>query len=299
MGWNGSGIEKVEVESSTSTYRFNYKALVAGLVVVLGGAIAAWVMMGEKSEKIEKGEKVKPSQIAEVKPQIVTNAAEEVRKPKAYSEMSREEKLKYYEDKYGENIPKGLRTHVYYLKNPPRKTFRPKMQYEYLRHSSERAVASLLLTEPGEYFLQCPRYSSAFDNDFMSALIDPITASDDDAEEVRRTKDEVERLKQDIARICKEEGKRPHEVMNEQAAMMYELGRYKQELTAEIDKLYKSEEFTDEDVAAYCDAADKMLERKGLPKMAHRSLTSRSLYLKRQAARKARMSNNNEKQGGQ
>ena len=42
------------------------------------------------------------------------------KKKKKYNEMSNEEKLKYYRDKYGENIPSNLKPIVYYLENPPK-----------------------------------------------------------------------------------------------------------------------------------------------------------------------------------
>jgi len=92
MAWNGSDTEKAKVRgegeqrrgkfrSSTSTHHFNYKALVAGLIVVIGGGLAAWMMMrGERGETADDGGRgaTRPTAIAEVKPAVVTNAVKEV-----------------------------------------------------------------------------------------------------------------------------------------------------------------------------------------------------------------------------
>jgi len=85
MAWNGSDSEKVKVEGqgqqrngkflpSTSTRNFNYKALCAGLIVILVGGLAAWLMLGRARTE----ETVKPARIAVVAPHLSTNATKEI-----------------------------------------------------------------------------------------------------------------------------------------------------------------------------------------------------------------------------
>jgi len=77
--------ERSTVDSSSSPLDPKLKhGIIAGLVVVIGGAIAAWVMMEVRGLDDEDGEDSKPSLIAEVKPQIATNAVEETPKAKAF-----------------------------------------------------------------------------------------------------------------------------------------------------------------------------------------------------------------------
>ena len=126
---------------------------------------------------------------------------------------------------------------MYFLENPPQKTFRIQGDTPYLRHPSERHIAGLVLKEPGTFFVMKPEYGEAFDKDFVNALVDKIEVNDDDPEDVRRMKEEVELVKKEIAAVCRKEGKTPSEVMNEQAAAMFELGRYQRDLEAELDEI--------------------------------------------------------------
>lgn len=127
--------ERSTVDSSSSPLDPKLKhGIIAGLVVVIGGAIAAWVMMEVRGLDDEDGEDSKPSLIAEVKPQIATNAVEETPKAKRYKDLTRDEKLKYYQDKYDDSLPENFKPIVYYLKNPPqRKLYASKTPQSHLQ----------------------------------------------------------------------------------------------------------------------------------------------------------------------
>lgn len=285
MGWNGSGIEKVEVESSTSTSRFNYKALVAGLVVVIGGAIAAWVMLGgEKGEKGENGEKVRPSQIAEVAPQIVTNASADVEGPEEKL-TNREKQIKWYRDKYGDNVPENMKPALYFLEHPPKRTFHPpKTRASIFKHRSERDIASLLLAKPGAVFIRQPQYGDRFDQDFAQSMLDKIEIAEDDPEDVRELKQAVADTKKELAARLKD-GEVPSQIMTDTAKDLYELGKYRRGLEEEVARVRKDANVSNEEVADYVNAANKILEEKGLPPLKMPNMMIRSALI-RQAERK-------------
>lgn len=98
--------------------------------------------------------------------------------------------------------------------------------------------------------------------------------------------------KKEIVEICRAEGKKPNEVLNEHAKTMYELGRYKALLREQLNEIRTNPDMSDDDVKDAFAAANKMLEQKGLPKVAVPKLTRRSLQLQRRLERKARKSDN-------
>ena len=193
-------------------------------------------------------------------------------------------------DKFGDNIPESLKATVYFLEHPPQKGFKVRSNTDFLRHSSERMLAGVALVEPGTYFVVKPEFGESFDQDFLNALVDKIDINDDDSEETVAVKRGVADLKKEIAEICKREGKKPSEVMNEHAAAMCELGRYQRDLENELDRIHANEEYSDKDVEDFCTAANELLKSKGLPPMQHLDLTRRSFMIKslqKMAERKA------------
>ena len=299
MAWNGSnsaarGPQTAEARPRSAVSNNNNRSLLRGVcaaIAVAIGAGAAWWLLSRNGEAPTEPAKEVPAtkQIAEVQPSPPPNEKAE-KSPEEKPLTEREKRLKYYKDKYGDNIPENLKPVVYFLEHPPQKTFKVQGDTPYLRHPSERHIAGLVLKEPGTLFVMKPEYGESFDKDFINALVDKIEIYDNDPEDVRRVKQDVELAKKEIAAICRKEGKTPSEVMNEQAAAMFELGRYQRDLETELDKIYDSPELTDAEVDDFCRAANKLLEGKGLAPLALPDMSRRSVrlaYNERVAARKA------------
>ena len=227
--------------------------------------------------------------IAEVKPAAAPTPATKAQDDgKKLSRRERE--LKEIRDKFGDNIPESLKATVYFLEHPPQQTFRVRSRASFLRHPSERQIEGVALAEPGSFFVVKPEFGESFDQDFMTAMLDKIEINDDDSEETKAIKEGVSAVKKEIAEICKREGKKPSEVMNEHAAAMYELGRFQRDLEEELDRIHANEEYSDKDVEDFCEAANRLLKAKGLAPIPHLDLTRRSFRIKsmqRMAERKA------------
>ena len=305
MSWNGSNQSKTAAsrpggqslaaksENSGLTY-----FLIFIIVVAVAAVAAYFALRGNRGGQSPRGEpESSRGKIAEVAP--ATNRAESAAKPPEEKPLSkREQRLKYYRDKYGDNIPENLKPVVYFLEHPPQKTFKVEGDTPYLRHPSERHIAGLVLVEPGTFFVMKPEYGEAFDKDFLNALMDKIEIYDDDPEDVKRVKEEVELAKKEISATCRREGKVPSEIMNEQAAAMFELGRYQRDLEEELDKIYDNPDLQDAEVDDFFKAANKLLESKGLAQLQLPDLSRRSVrlaYNKRVAARKAAQKQEEEK----
>ena len=295
MAWNGSNGKNTNGTSaakrpvggarkSPSIMRGVFAALA---VVVL--AAGAWWWFGGREATTSPVEKSAKTKAVQSKPRPVTPAPEAKPKPLT-KEEKRVAQLQEIRDKFGDNIPESLKATVYFLEHPPQKGFKVRSNADFLRHTSERMIAGVALVEPGTYFVIKPEFGESFDQDFLNALIDKIDINDDDSEETIAVKQGVSDLKKEIADICKREGKKPSEVMNEHAATMYELGRYQRDLEDELDRIHANEEYSDKDVEDFCTAANELLKSKGLPPMQHLDLTRRSFRIKslqKMAERKA------------
>ena len=295
MAWNGSdttgSVPVKPARTKPAASGSVPKVLLAvAVVAALCAAVVVYFLLHDSGKPVPKApEKPSGGKIAEVAP-AVTNRVESVKPPEEKPLSTREKRLKYYRDKYGNNIPDNLKPVVYFLEHPPQKTFKVEGDTPYLRHPSERHIAGLILVEPGTLFVMKPEYGEAFDKDFLNALMDKIEIYDDDPEDVKRVKEEVELVKKEISAICRKEGKIPSEIMNEQAAAMFELGRYQRDLEAELDKIYDSANLSDDEVNDFFKAANKLLESKGLAPLALPDMSKRSMrlaYNERVAARKA------------
>ena len=221
---------------------------------------------------------------------IKSKPSEVKSKPSEVQLTKRERDLKQIRDLYGDDIPENLKPVVYFLEHPPKQVFKVKSTLSYFRHPSERQIAGVAFAEPGSYFVVKPEFDEAFNKDFINALVDKIEVNDDDSEDVKAGKAAMTDLKKEIADICRKEGKTPSEVMNEHASSMFELGRYQRDLEKEIERIHTNPDYTDSDVEDFCNAANKLLESKGLPSMPFPDLTRRSIHIlraQRQAEKRA------------
>ncbi len=264
--------------------------LAVAIVLALGGGLLWWFAGREVAVPKDVGPK-KPGALAkEVTPVVAPKPEAKEQKPLT-PEEERAARLKRIYDKYGtNNIPDNLKAVVYFLKHPPQRTFKAQGTHQYFRHPSERQIARVLFTEPGTYFVMKPEFGEAFNRDFANALVDKIEINDDDTDDVREAKETMKAVKKEIAELCGKEGKKPSEVMNEQAAAMYELGKYQRNLETELDRIHANPDLTDQDVEDFCKAANELLAAKGLPQMPLPNLARRSIQLKhaqRRAERKA------------
>lgn len=287
-GWNGSGMRgnSTPVKPKVAAKKPSpVRGIVAGLVVVVAviGCYFAFFSGSEKpqEEVVEK----RPTKIKQVTPAAAPTNSAPVKKELTDEEKRQKEIARLEKIFEGREMPKGIKTRIYYLKNPPKSTYVVKVPHDYLEHHSERAIAGLVLAEPGTEFLDCPTYDARFNQDFQNSIIDKIVIKEDDSEEVRNVKQSVIDAKKEIVRICKEEGKKPNEVMNEYGKMMYDLGKFDKELRRELNEKRNDPSVSDEDLKDFFRAANKMREQRGLKPVSVPSFGYRGMMLSRRAER--------------
>ena len=253
----------------------------AAAVVAVVVAVALWLAQSNETEVAEEEPTGKPVQIAEVAPAAPQQPAAVPDKPKAYKDLPREEKLARIRAKYGDNIPENLKATVYFLENPPQRTFHPaKSKNDIFTYRSERIIASLLQAEPGDYMVQRRTYDERFDKDFAEALQTPIAFSSDDTAEQRSLKEAVSATKDELRELM-EQGKTPSQVLNEVTDNLYELGKYRRDLQMHLAEFKKNENYSDQDIADFVTVANDMLQQKGAKPIPMPNFTLRQLSLKR------------------
>ena len=136
------------------------------------------------------------------------------------------------------------------------------------KNDAEEHISWLLTMKIGNPVIGNYTYGDAFRKSFAESLKKPteVLESDDSA---------TRELKKLVSETCEElrqrqaAGEDVAAIMNETLDEFRRLGRYRHELQMELSKITNdSETYTEEDVEDFTEAANKLLEREGLPPLA-------------------------------
>lgn len=285
MGWNGSsgfGSSQIKAQNKKVSHKKRVRfGIVAGLILIL---IIVTLFMLFTKQDVQHNEdsqtKITTAQIPEVKPSISSSI--KVEKKKEINEMTDEERLMYYKEKYGDNPPDNLKTIIHYLKHPPKTNFSMKpSKFAIFKHPSERAIAGFISVVPGSFVVRPQTFDASFDKDFAESMFDKIEILETDTEEQRILKEAVIATKKELADRAKN-GENPSEILTEYAQQLYDLGQYRVNLQQEIIKTTQDINASDADVEDIVAAANKLLSDKGLQPIRMPNLAARQLNLERQ-----------------
>ena len=154
------------------------------------------------------------------------------------------------------------------------------------KHPVENEIAALIMAQPGEPLVGEPDYD-ALKRDFVNALIDKIEMDEEDSELDKELKQNVEDLKKDLAERVKN-GEDIVEIFKEARRELRMSADYKQNLNDVVLEQLYDPDISDEDLATTMQAANKMLEDKGIEPISEtRFLKVRKRMLRAQARRDA------------
>ncbi len=259
------------------------------IAVVVGVIIAAWVAKSREGSRILDEARTTGGdrrQIAEAKPSLPPRPAQVEKRREPTKEEKRLAEIRRYEERYGTNMPPGIKARVYFLKNPPEKVYRIQNRHSYLRHPAERQIASLLEVEPGAFMLDRLEFGESFNRDFLVAALDGTKPLPDDDEETCAVKEAVAETIRDMAAVQKAEGKLPNEILNEHAEILYELGRFEKDLEDELLNAKNDPEKSDDEVRDLFAAANMLRKKRGLPEWKVPDFSKRSIRLHRKLMKK-------------
>ena len=262
--------------------------VLSAVFVLLAGVGLWWWLGGVRGEPALPPEKPKSAAMPkEVKPAAPRPGAAEPAATNAppTKDEKRAAQLKAIRDRYGDNIPDNLKPVVYFLENPPQRTFHPaRTKTGIFKRRCEREIAAMVMAEPGTWFMRRPTFNERFDEDFRASLGEKIEFEEGDTDEQRALKQAVIETKAELAERMKA-GESPSAAMNAFAGSMYELGQYRRNLQEELGKIKRDARYSDQDVQDFVNAANKMLEEKGAQPIPMPKMVFRQVSLKRAAAK--------------
>lgn len=296
MAWNGSTGRGERPQSKPRQPKKRPQGLlvaVCGLVVLAGVCVVAWVMSGgekptQKADGPSKVKKTTPVVSSNTKPAkpVAQEESPGVRTNR-WGEVVKRQKPETYVDERGILRYKkgnGRVPNPDDFKNPTRISTRGNM-HEF-KHPVENEIAVLIMAQPGEMIVGEPDYSN-MKQDFVNALIDKIEIDEDDSEMDRELKQNVEELKKELAERVKN-GEDLVEIFKEARRELRMSADYKQNLNDVILEQLYDPSISDDELATAMQAANKMLEAKGIEPIAEtRFLKVRKRMLRAQERRKA------------
>lgn len=292
-GWNGSGMggNSTPIKpKATAKKPSPVRGLVAGAVLVAAviGCYFAFFSGSEKPQKVV--EQKKPTAIKEVKPAAAPKAVEKVKpeKPKRLTKKGTPIPDRVQPDEHGVlRWPGGLRwvdtNDLDIVKHPaPRRIF---------KHPSENQIAMMLEMDPTKMapFLvgHRPKFGDRFIADFNASLYEEIKINDDDPPEDVELKKAVIETKKELHEAMNR-GENIAEIMNNAQKELDALCLCYQDIKQEMQKTLKDDTVSDEDAEIFIEAANKILEQKGLNKFSLPNMARRQGILAAQRERRER-----------
>ena len=278
MAWNKPSAENAvtaKIKGGQKGVRLGHGLVAAAIVVI--GAAAAWWYLGKDVVPAPITSHKAPRPIREVKPAVVSNrVASTVAKTNAAPRRwpgtrETEGNTGYSKIDYG-------RIETNFIDKAHQR-----IEDRLFVHTADRKIARLLMVEPGTEIITFGSGDELyrdFDRKFLRSLKTPIIISKDDTEEEKALKRAVREAKIDMkARL--DAGESLEKLMTDTRKQLQEIGLYRKELQAEVQKIARNREITEADMEDYVKAANTMLEARGSKPISMPSIFKARMELKR------------------
>lgn len=138
----------------------------------------------------------------------------------------------------------------------------PRAKYRIFRHRSENEIAALLMAKPGAAMIGSPRYHGLTE-DFMKSCEEPIIVTADDDEYTAKLKRDMVQAKIEL-RQRMADGESLEKIIEDTRAEYRKMSEYRRTLTKEVMDMIRKDDVSAEDVDLFVEAANKMLDAKGI-----------------------------------
>ena len=270
MGWNGSSGTSGKIEKQFSLKRRNssfvWRRFSIGVLLALVVAIVIFVFFSQYLKSVSQDDKTQE------KTHIAKIAEGNSQKDVAIKQDS--EKLETVN-----NVVDHPPTNKW--GNPwhwgPNKKLKPKhisrfdssklpLYERIFKNSADRTIAGLLVVEPGDDLIGSDEPSPWFLKSFLRSLETPVIPTKDDSEEAAALKKAVLETKIELkARM--DAGEDIVKILTDTRRELRELGAYREELKKLVDNYRRKEAKSSDDLEDMVEAANKMLEDRGLKKI--------------------------------
>lgn len=140
---------------------------------------------------------------------------------------------------------------------------KPRFQYAIFDHATDNELAAILTLKPGQALIGGPIRHKDYAADFMKSIETPIVVHGDDPEDVQEVKRAVIEARLMIKDAI-DAGEDPVEIIKNAYEEAQKLALYKDDIRREVMNMAKDGDYTEDEVDDLIDAANKMLESKGV-----------------------------------
>lgn len=140
---------------------------------------------------------------------------------------------------------------------------KPRFQYAIFDHATDNELAAILTLKPGQALIGGPIRHKDYTADFMKSIETPIVVHSDDPEDVQEVKRAVIEARLMIKDAI-DAGEDPVEIIKNAYEEAQKLALYKDDIRREVMNMAKDGDYTEDEVDDLIDAANKMLESKGI-----------------------------------
>ena len=280
MGWNGSGrvstTRKTEPRKSAALAKPSYlRGILAGLAVAVVAGLVVYFVMGrdEHPQRAEESGK-QDRKIAQKKPHL----------PSKTNRVARAEAAKPVPRIRVKPGPGN--TGYSHIDYGPIQTNKPIKARQWIADrcfpcTTDRKIAGFLLMTPGDSVIgEYENYYKNFNKQFLRSLETPIIIEETDTAEEKELKEAVRDMRKELKDRL-DAGEDLEKTMKDTWYQMKELAAYKEDLEKQVKQIFKEKrgKLSDQDMADLINAANEMLDSRGVSRLAMPSFLSRRLKM--------------------
>lgn len=279
MAWNKPTNTDVK---TTGKQAPKFRGLIAAVIGIVVCAVAGLFVLFSPDEAAKAEMSTRPKAIRDVG----TNVAARVAEPEP--DKNSIEWLKANDPRF--QIPPGsyrkANGRLYtpegrrILERPANRVIHLNKGKKVFQHQAENQIARLLSIEPGKMFIGNMHYGPQFVESFKRSIAEPTLVTADDDEETKALKRHINEVKADL-RARMDNGEDICKIMKETEDDLRSLSTFKLNIQKDLNAAKLDENVSAEDYELYVEAANKMLEERGLKKItAPKIVESQLKYLR-------------------
>ena len=268
-GWNRpSQSTENPKKKSVGGQPSSLKGLLAGAIVVVLAAVAYFLFFSGDTQTQKTTSAKERGLIKEVAPAAAPKAAAEpetpapAAAPEAPKRPLSDEELRM--EALRKRLGKVVTNHLDHVRG----------RYAYSKNRAENELVILACVPVGTPVIGSREYDEAFMKDLQQALIEKTEISPDDPEDIRYYKESVIDMKKQLKQMLKN-GEDIQQVLTDTRRQLQDLGVYKSQLEREMLRMQHEagEEVSPEEAKDFVNAANRLLEEKGIEPFEFNELT--------------------------
>ena len=277
------GIKAMRVSKSATLHRSSSsskRGLIVGAIVVVA-AIAAYFFIFREESKNGDEKSEKKSRVVREAPKKITPVRTQQATDEEAGRLS--EKPKHYWERDTTNGLSEAQIRKWKFMHQPAPSYtnntmatRPRAAYAIFPTWPENEIANLMTAEPGRGLVGTPVYGPKFEEEFLKSCETPIIVTDEDSEYQRQLKKDMVQMKIEL-RQRMSEGESLGRILLDARKELQRLAQIKRDVEAEVKTMMKESAHSEEDVDTFIEAANTMLQGKGISPIKINPITRRAL----------------------